>query len=209
MKLETIMEHKLVTSYLNENSLIIDCGACLGEFSYPLYQRFRCKFILFEPDLRNYRKIINRYKNFKIYNKAIDTEIGKNTLYLGNYNTATSMYASHRGLGNLTQEVETTTLDYELKDIKLVDILKIDIEGKEIEVIPQMNYSTLKKIKQILIEYHQQSKIDDYTEEKVSKVRKYLIDCGFDEISYYKEKENSGYDGCYINKGLFDENWSI
>lgn len=189
----------------DEDSIIFDCGACVGEFTLPLYERFKSNFYLYEPDPRNHRRLCNRFKNYpkiRIQNKAIDRKIGEKMFYLGNFITASSLYSTHRGLGDLQVRVETTSLNNELMEFDRIDLLKLDLEGSEIDVIPDMRDYILDKINQINVEYHLQSEIDGYTQSKVDECREHLKKNGFKEIRYFQSKPNAGYDGCYLNEKL-------
>jgi FkbM family methyltransferase len=201
METTEIEGHAFIPELLNETSIIFDCGACVGEFTAKFYNMFGCKFYLYEADSRNYRRLSNRlkvYQNIYVFNKAIDKEIGTKEFYIGNYITASSLYKSHRGLGNLVENVETTTIDNELMYFDKIDLLKLDLEGSEIDVIPNILPKTLKKINQITVEFHLQSKIEGYTQEKVDICREYLKKY-FDEIMYV-DKGNDGYHGLYLLK---------
>jgi hypothetical protein len=48
-----VSEHYLIHNIngkelFNENSIIMDCGACIGDFTQPLWDRYHCNFYLFE-----------------------------------------------------------------------------------------------------------------------------------------------------------------
>lgn len=201
MKIIEIEGHKVVLDYLNENSIVFDCGACVGEFTSKLYDILKCRFICFEPDFRNFRKLKRRFAENKQITPlciGIDTEIGFKELYLGSFNTSSSFYESHRGLSGLTVEVPVRTLELETESYDLIDLLKLDLEGSEIEVIPSMADSVMSKIKQITVEFHSQSKIEGYTKEKIDICRKHLKK-QFNEIEYI-DKGNDGHHGLYLNK---------
>lgn len=201
MEIIEIEGHPIISELLNEDSIIFDCGACIGEFTSNLYNKFKCKFYLYEADSRNYRRMKHRfrdYENIYTFNKAIDKDIGIKEFYLGDYITASSLHRSHRGLGHLVENVQTTTIDSETTNFDRIDLLKLDLEGSEIDVIPHILLKTLQKIKQITVEFHLQSKIDGYTQEKIDICRNYLKQ-SFDEIMYV-DKGNDGYHGLYLNK---------
>jgi len=205
-----IEEHTIVTDIdkkklFNKDSIIFDCGACVGDFTFPLYNLYKCNFYLYEPDSRNHRRLCRRFKDIpkiRIQNKAIDEEIATKEFYLGRFITASSLFQSHRGLGNNIIEVKTTTLEKEMKEFDKIDLLKLDLEGSEIDVILGMDKKLLKKILQINVEYHLQAEIDGYIKEMVNQCRYYLKDNGFEEIIYNDTKYNAGQDACYLNRRL-------
>ena len=105
--IEQIAEQPYVVSiddkpFLNNKSVIIDCGACVGDFSKPLIEKYNCTVYAYEPDIRNYRILkynLSKYDNAIILNSAISDMDGKEKFYIGEFNTASSLYSSHRGLG--------------------------------------------------------------------------------------------------------------
>lgn len=204
MNLIEIEDHIVCTDYIKNKPTIIDCGACVGNFTKPLYEQFSGTYFLYEPDMRNYRRLQKRLKglsNIYYYNKAISNMIGKDTFHLGRFITASSLYDTHRGLGNLTTVVDTTTIDMEINkhSLKEVDLVKFDLEGSEIYVIPDMRKDTLSKIKQIVVEYHLQAEINGYKKEDVDNCREFLTSNGFIEIKYV-DKGNKGQEACYLNE---------
>lgn len=185
----------------NEKSVIIDCGACVGNFTQPLFDKYKCDFYLYEPDPRNYRQLRYRfstYKNVHLERAAIGTKIGKKKFYTGRFPTASSVFDSHRGLNGDEIYVDEINLNIELKNLSFIDLLKLDIEGAEIDVIPNLNNHLLEKIGQIIVEFHPQSEIDEYTQEKIDICRDHLKK-QFDEIMYV-DKGNDGHHGLYLNK---------
>lgn len=199
MEIIEIEGHPVVVDNLNRDSVVFDCGACIGNFTYPLMKKYKCNFILYEPDFRNYRRLVKRFKehiNITVINKAIYTVGTEKEFYLGDFITASSLYKSHRGLGKLSYIAKIANLNDEI--CIPIDLLKLDLEGAEVEVIPNLNKDTLLKIKQITVEFHLQSKIDGYTQEKIDVCRNYLKEL-FDEVIYV-DKGNDGHHGLYLNK---------
>lgn len=140
----------------NSAPIIIDCGSNCGTSIVYFKNLFPNSIIKgFEADSYIYsvlKKNIDRrnYSNVTINNLAIwkeETELeffsegadgGRIT---NNYNTKTA------------KKVKTVKLSSILKDVNIVDMLKIDIEGAETEVLIECKDS-LDKVKNIFIEYH-------------------------------------------------------
>jgi len=204
MNIIEIEGHRVITDGLNKDSIIFDCGACVGEFTYQLRKICNGWFYLYEPDPRNFRRLKNRFKDdMKIFpfEVGIGNKIGNKEFHLGKFITSSSFFKSHRGLGDMMVNVPITTLEEEMRVFdKPIDLLKLDLEGSEIDVIPSINESVLSKIKQITVEFHPQSKIDDYTQEKIDICREHLKK-QFNEIEYV-DKGNDGHHGLYLNKDI-------
>ena len=195
----------------NNNSIVIDCGACVGNFTQPLWDKYHCNFHLIEPDPRNFRQL--RYR-FSIYNKiillknAISDNNNKELLYIGRFETASSLFESHRGLNKNSTIVDCIDLNEYISNFGEISLLKLDIEGTEKKVIPNLKRTILNKIKQIVVEYHLQSEIYNYTNRDVEICRNYLKDNGFKEIIYddrYSRDKNKASYGIYLNNKYTQE----
>lgn len=203
MNIIEIEGHKVIIDYLNEDSIVFDCGACIGNFTQSLWDRYHCNFYLYEPDPRNFKQLRYRFKDnnkIRVYKQIItehNVDITKK-LYTGRFATASSIYDTHRGLDGGYIEIPTTCIESEMymHNIKFIDLLKLDIEGTEIEVIP----SIPENINQITVEFHLQSEIKGYTQEKINICREHLKK-QFNEIEYVN-KGNDGHHGLYLNKRI-------
>ena len=131
------------------------------------------KIVAFEPDPRNYiflkRNVeINNLKNVFIVRKALFSYVGKINFFLSNFfsnwtesRVLNSTEMSFKKENNLI-EVECTTLDEFISENKnfYPDLIKIDVEGAEIEILEGAS-ETLKNIKPIwFIEVHAYQEID-------------------------------------------------
>ena len=118
---------------------IIDCGAASGEYTLYALQK-GANLIAFEPEKKaflNLEKNTKKYKNVKLYNLALSNKDTKTTKKMD------------------------SIIDTSMK----IDILKIDVEGHEIEVLKGAR-KTLKNVDKIVMEIH--------TEELFKKCRKIL-----------------------------------
>jgi FkbM family methyltransferase len=136
----------ILDHYSNKDKIYIDIGAWIGPtvlYSADKFKRITC----FEPDHIALKKLIdnvnvNNFTNIKIHNKAISNKNGK-TVFGGNGPFGNSMSSmietAHVNSAYLT-EVDTITLHDALinDNIEPVDIslIKMDIEGGEIIVVP-------------------------------------------------------------------------
>jgi len=133
--------------HLKNGDVVVDAGAYPGDYAVFASRKIgkSGKIICFEPDPRNraiLRKnlIKEKMNNFIIVPKGLWNK--NTTLKLENSDGLHSSLSSSKG----NQEIEVVKLDDELKKlgIKKIDVLKMDIEGAEIEAI-QGSKENLKK----------------------------------------------------------------
>ncbi len=129
-------EELFFAKYLKEGDVVIDCGAHLGTLSMVASKKVGAsgKVVSVEPHPRTFMYLEKNIKenhchNVHLVNKAIgDTE---GTIAI------TDFYASD--LNYLTEEgekaVEMTTLDVLANDISKIDLLKLDVEGHELQAL--------------------------------------------------------------------------
>ncbi len=160
----------LLQKLLKENSNYIDCGAHIGRYSL-IASRF-CKkgcIISIEPFPDNYALLqeninLNNILNIKALNVAAGKEEGQCSLYIGkDYATNTLclnwLEQMDKQSTNCNKiKVNQRTIDNIIKESKLlsIDLLKIDVEGAELEVIIGCNKALSQGIiKNIICEIHE------------------------------------------------------
>jgi FkbM family methyltransferase len=159
----TISEHTLDESLLKDKDLkIIDLGACLGEFSSEVNEKFKIQqSILVEANPTNFCKI-KKQDNFILLNQAIvhnaeQEYVSFNEDESSPYNG--SIVFDYFSESMKVHKIQTTTLKklvnmMDLQPNELIDILKIDIEGGEYDLLLNAEEKDLKKFKQLTIEFH-------------------------------------------------------
>lgn len=134
---------KEIRDYFNlTEGVFIDCGAHIGKYTIMISRRLggRGKVIAIEPDKDNYKVLLrnielNNCKNVIPLNIGLWKEKGKLKLYdLDDKNTGMkSILPANTDF----KIIEVDTLDSVLEKLeqKSVDLIKIDVEGVEVEVI--------------------------------------------------------------------------
>lgn len=141
----------------NDIKIIVDIGSNIGISAlYFLTRNNYCKCYLFEPDPDNIIKLNSNLKNFKnryeLKECAITKEGGVKQFgrdpagRCGGLNRKTGNYINVRccHINEVLKKI------FETCDI--IDILKIDIEGDELEVLKSIDKNLLNKIKNIYFE---------------------------------------------------------
>lgn len=151
---------------LTPESVVLDCGGYEGNFSKQIYEKFKCKVIVFEPVSEFFGKIAspNPDKVF-VHNVGIgDSTRIENFLINGDMS---GLY-SHKG-NPTTVKIMSIRLVSDM--VGTVDLLKLNIEGMEYEVLNEIiGGGIAKRFKNIQIQFHHLP----YSEARIETIRKGL-----------------------------------
>ncbi|MDC2975944.1 FkbM family methyltransferase [bacterium] len=169
MKNEINSEYYSILSNLkniNKNSIILDIGANIGNVTDFLYTKFEPNIYSYEPNISCYNFMKKRFEGInkiRIFNFAVSDFDGKSHLYF---------HVNAKGI-NDTRYIEGATLrpqkdnidrkkklEIECIDIKKIikkfdkiDLIKIDIEGSEYTIMPEI-IKNRDKITRVICETH-------------------------------------------------------
>lgn len=178
---------------------VVDIGAHIGMFSIKSAKKVsdQGEVFAFEPYSRNYKmleinKKLNGLDNLNTLNFAVGSHNGKAKLSVSKENTGA--HSIVYGNGHL-EEVEVKALHNIVNGlgIKHIDLVKMDCEGSEYEIIPNMDQEVLDKIDKIVLEEHR-------TEKTKKKFDKHLIENFLKDNGFQVQKTNRIY---YPNEGVF------
>ena len=129
-------EMDIVRRYINETgnkSCFVDVGAHIGTHSIPFSKMFS-KVKSFEPCVENFSLLeknvnINNCINIQIHNTALSDDVRSASVFRhSDHNTG-----QHQVVDDPNGSIETATLDsYQFEN---VDYIKIDVEGRELDVL--------------------------------------------------------------------------
>src|SRR3990167_77453 len=166
--MEELWKSKIYDPYLplrKEGSIALDIGANVGLVSYYFAQHFEKVYSLepSTPHMNNLTLMLNYNKltNVTPIKKALFMENGK--FGFGGPKDNTTMRSLHMATwqdGKPEEQVETITLEKLFEDYKIdhVNLMKLDVEGSEIEILSHPTFKNVAdKIDVILIERHQSS----------------------------------------------------
>jgi FkbM family methyltransferase len=139
---------------LNKNSVVFDLGGYKGEFSENIYNKYNCTVYVFEP-VSDFFKIIK------------DKFTGNNKIHMFNYGLSSEDNTVEISLaddGSSTYQQSNTKEIIQLKsisdfinenNIKNIDLLKINIEGGEFDILPELiRTDFVRNIDDIQVQFH-------------------------------------------------------
>jgi len=139
---------------LNEDSVVLDVGGYLGEWSSDIFSMY-CPIIhIFEPVDDFYQQLKKRFlKNPKIiiHHQGLSDQTKKANIFLDNDGSST-----HKN-GEQKQKIELiSAADFFVNNnIKSVDLMKINIEGEEYDLIEHLiSNELIKKISNLQVQFH-------------------------------------------------------
>lgn len=156
--IENICGHWVYTKILNNQSHIVDLGANQGDFAKIMLNRFNSKLYLVEPNLMLLDSI--NIKCVKM-NSAVTNVDGPIKFYQSKNNEASSIIENFQNRWENDKVVEvdgiswkTLTRTLQIEEAINIDVLKIDIEGAELELIENFDLLDASMISQITVEFH-------------------------------------------------------
>ena len=153
---------------LSKDHIVIDLGANVGNVSYVMAKK-GVRVISFEPSIKAFtelKKVSKRFKNIETYNVAAGTSNGIVKLYLHsdtnksneNLTQSSSLLINKPNVSkDIYEEIKQIDFAEFLKSLKSpVEIIKIDIEGFEIELINHLiDEKVLENVNKIYVETHE------------------------------------------------------
>jgi FkbM family methyltransferase len=199
MSIEIVETHTILSDIVSPGSIVVDCGANVGRFSLEMIRRFGCVCYAIEAAPDTFSKIpttanLHRY-NFalcatnKFVTMSIDEDTTRSTLKVTKEHTQT-VVVQGRQFGDF--------LAHEVVD-KSVDLVKMDIEGAEIEVIASLDDDLIKQVGQWTIEFH--DFIGMMSVSDVERCVERIAGLGFHELFWSKRRNNA--DVLLVNKNRF------
>ena len=143
-------------SILPKNPVIIDVGANVGQFLFSVKSFFpNASVYSFEPDPNIYPILemnAKEYSKTKTYRVALSNKSGKGAFFRdADFSVWSTLVQPGSGKKFTKIEVDKAAGDTYFKELKSIVLIKIDVEGAELEVLRGMK-ATIKKTKYLLVE---------------------------------------------------------
>jgi FkbM family methyltransferase len=181
---------------LDCNSVVVDLGANEGAFSHEIIKRFGCTVFAAEP-IKSVSARIAKHPRLTVLNCGIGKETGEATINVFRDRCASLLPPQPNEVAT-GEKIEVVTFPrfLSLTGVFEVDLLKVDIEGAEVDVLDSLDDETLRGIRQITVEFH--DFIYPSTARRVDSIRQRLRAAGFHDICF--SLDNS--DVLFINRNL-------
>jgi FkbM family methyltransferase len=153
---QVIEWHTLVPALLVPKSNILDLGANMGRFSSQIVERFDCICHAVEPDPKLLATIPD-HPRIKTYEYAISSQQARLALYHGSNSLAASIInPGIHGASDSMIMVESIDLETFIDKhvVGPISLIKMDIEGAEVEVLDSLTDEFLVSIPSLTIEFH-------------------------------------------------------
>jgi len=152
MRLLTLEGHTFAGDLIGPDDVVVDLGAHVGGFSRQVADRFTCRIIGLDPDPKYFNEI-PQIPNATFLNKAIGKTSGRLILNSGRKFCSSVRY---RQANTAEIGVDAIGLKQLLDEFNVTvgALLKIDIEGFELEPLCAENIESLKRFTQVTVEFH-------------------------------------------------------
>jgi len=181
---------------------VIDVGANYGVWTDWILSKGAKKVYSLDPNKRCFNALKNHFLNrseVKLINKGLYNKDGEITFYIksGSSVTGSINFPPDDAVANTIETISLETL-IEQNNIKDIDLLKLDIEGAEYEIFKDIKIETLKKVKNILLEWHYSTKGGGNRLEEI--ILPKLKDSGFSVI--FRDQSTGKYGNSKMESGV-------
>jgi len=152
-------------SVLEQCEIVFDVGANIGNWmALALDINPRLQVHCFEPSVYTFQRLLERGKKAVFNNFGLSSERGKRTLWLFSEGAGINSLYKRHGLDDgygLPEQIKEETISLDTLDdycervkVQSIDLLKVDVEGHELEVFKGAERMLAQgKIKRIQFEY--------------------------------------------------------
>ena len=177
------------TYNLDSDSIVFDLGGYRGDFASKIYEKYGSKIYIFEPVDEYFKHIDKRFlgnKNIKVYNFGLSSVNKKTNISLND--NGSSVYGASSSSELEPIELRNISDFITENDIRKIDLMKINIEGGEFDVLPELiKTDQINMVTNLQVQFH---KFVDQAKLKRREIRKQLRSTHKLTFDYYFIWEN-------------------
>ena len=123
--------------YITKDSLVVDVGAHIGNHTLFFAKICECKVVAIEPDTGNFGSLQKSVtangisSSVTLFNGALNEKLGVGVIA----DTQNTSHSKRTVEYSESGDLQIMTLDILLEDFSAVDVIKIDVEGAELEIL--------------------------------------------------------------------------
>lgn len=152
MRVINILGHTFLPELLPPEPQVADLGGNRGEFAKFMIHGYGGKVFLYEPLPELFREI-PEMPGLTKFPEAVTVTAGDFTLRHSEDRCAT-VYAGHTGGREITVPGVDLATVFARMPMGDVDLVKMDVEGAEMDILENANPETLRRVRQMTVEFH-------------------------------------------------------
>jgi FkbM family methyltransferase len=187
--------HTFLPSLIGPASVVLDIGANRGQFTQTIVREFGCRVHAVEPNpdlCAGLQKLA--IPEVTVHGLAVAGARGPRQFVVMN-NSEASHFSIANGSSEKAVQVEAVTLEELISRIPgaSIDLIKMDIEGAELDVLERMPEEVLTRVRQLTVEFHQF--VSPESRGRIEAIKKRFYDLGFWVVDFSR----TNYDVLFVH----------
>ena len=191
-----VADHTFLPSLMGPAPVVLDIGANQGQFTREMVRKFGCSVHAVEPNPYLCSGLQeSAIPGVTIHQVAVSGTRGSRPFLVMN-NSEASHFPNANGSSEGTIQVQAVTLEdliSEMPTDACIDLIKMDIEGAELDVLEHVPAGLMERVRQLTVEFHEfvypESRV------RVEGVKKRFSDLGFWVVDFSR----TNYDVLFVN----------
>jgi FkbM family methyltransferase len=189
VSIEIVESHTILPHIIRPGGIVVDCGANLGAFAIEMIRRFECQCYAFEASPGVFASMAKHSKLFSQNIAVCDSDqtvaftteedITRGRIVGGQVGADSLVHVVGRNLAVILRE----------HGVNQIEVLKMDIEGAELQVLDSLNDEFFDRVGQLTVEFHDFLGYST-TQDVISRIDR-IVSLGFWEL-YWSKRRNTG-----------------
>ena len=187
--------HTFLPSLISPASVVLDIGANQGQFTRTIVRDFGCRVHAVEPNPHLSASLQRlAIPEVTVHGVALADVRGVRPFVVMN-NSEASHFSIANGSGQETVQVEAVTLEDLISRMPdaSIDLIKMDIEGAELDVLERIPPGALARVRQLTVEFHQF--ISPESRARIEAIKKRFYSLGFWVVDFSR----TNYDVLFVH----------